>query len=156
MKDYDRYGIRRTWDWQDVDNQTRKYMHELPCFWPEDWVSSPLNWALIDDHGNLGLLDYQHPILLSGEYGSAYEPHYYFNDRGGEALRRAKAMIRFVFDKTDALSLIGKTPILKKGAWYIVRMIGFKRTRLLQTEHGPMIESIMTKEMWNKQENSIE
>jgi hypothetical protein len=40
-------------------------MEDLPCFWPEDWVSSPLNYALIDNHGNIGLLVCMSPTFTS-------------------------------------------------------------------------------------------
>ena len=136
------YGIRRTFNPEDIDRQTRPVMESLPCFWPPDWVASENNWALIDDHGNIGLLDYQRP--------GVYEPHLYFSDRGREALDRAKAMIAWVFDNTDAQELRGKTPILKRGAWWVVRMIGFKRTGMGHTEYCPVYESVMTREMWDK------
>lgn len=139
---YEQYQIRRTFNPEDIDRQTRKCMEDLPCFWPPDWVACPLNYALIDNHDNIGLLDYQQP--------GVYEPHLYFSDRGREALDRATAMIAWTFDNTDALELQGKTPILCKGAWYIVRKIGFKRTVMHYTEFGPMYGSIMTREMWRK------
>ena len=142
------YGIRRTFNPEDIDRQTRPVMESLPCFWPPDWVASENNWALIDDHGNIGLLDYQRP--------GVYEPHLYFSDRGREALDRAKAMIAWVFDNTDAQELRGKTPILKRGAWWVVRMIGFKRTGMGHTEYCPVYESIMTRDMWHNKGKIID
>lgn len=138
------YGIRRTFNAEEVDAQTRKHMHELPCFWPESWVSSEKNFAFIDDHGNIGLLDYQGPGL--------YEPHLYFSDRGREAMNRAEAMIDWTFQTTPAKTLIGKTPILCKGAWFIVRWLGFQRLGVIETDFSPCYLSRMTKEMWDNRE----
>lgn len=142
MKDYELYGVRRTSDPEDVDRQTRKCMESLPCFWPPDWIASPRNYALIDDHDNIGLLDYKSSGI--------YEPHLYFSDRGNEALARATAMIAWTFDNTDVEELQGETPILCKGAWWVVRKIGFKRTGLIRNEYGPMLCSLMTREMWQE------
>lgn len=117
-------------------------MADLPCFWPADWVASEKNYAFIDDHGNIGLLDWKSP--------GVYEPHLYFSDRGGEALARATAMIAYTFAETDAQVLNGHTPILCKGAWYIVRKIGFKRVGLVTTDFGPEYVSVMTRSMWDE------
>lgn len=134
--------IRRTFDWEDVARQTDKYKYAMPCFWPPDWVASENNYALIDEHDNIGLLDYQRP--------GVYEPHLYFESRGREAIDVARDMIDWTFDNTPARRLEGQTPILCKGAWYVVRKIGFKRTGIVFTEWGPMHGSVMTKELWNE------
>ena len=139
-----KFNIRRTFDPEDVDRQTRKCMEDLPCFWPADWVAYEKNYALIDDHDNIGLLDYKAPGI--------YEPHLYFSDRGREALARATAMIAWTFDNTDAKELRGQTPILCKGAWWLVRKIGFKRTGLIQTDFSPAYASVMTREMWEERQ----
>lgn len=134
------YGIRRTFEPQDIHRQTSKHMAKLPCFWPDDWVGCHLNYALIDDHDNIGLMDYVKP--------GVYEVHIYFEDRGGEALARLKAMRDWVFTETPALQLIGKTPVLERGAWLLIRLAGFRRVGMADTRFGPMHLSQLTKEMW--------
>jgi hypothetical protein len=134
------YGIRRTFDPTDVSRQTDKHMHKLLCFWPDDWVGSDKNYALIDDHDNIGLMDYSRPYV--------YEVHIYFTDRGAEALARLKAMRDWVFENTDAVLLVGKTPVLEKGAWLLTRLAGFKRIGLIDTTWGPMHMSTLSKDDW--------
>lgn len=136
------YGIRRTFDPADVARQTDKHMYKLPCFWPESWVKDEKNYALIDDHNNVGLMDYYRPYI--------YEVHIYFEDRGGEALERLKGMRDWVFQNTDAGALVGKTPVLEKGAWLLTRLAGFKRIGMVETSFGPMHHSLLTKEEWQK------
>lgn len=140
MTNLNPYNIRRTFDPSEVAQQTDKHMWKLPCFWPPDWVGSDKNYALIDDHNNVGLMDYYRPFI--------YETHIYFEDRGGEALRRVKAMIGWAFENTDALMLVGKTPVLEKGAWLLTRMSGMKRISTIDTAWGPMHMSALTKEEW--------
>lgn len=125
-------------------------MADLPCFWPPDWVSDERNYALVDDHGNVGLLDY----VSEG----VYEPHLYFTDRGMEALNRAKEMITWVFQNTKAVRLNGQTPILQKGAWWLARKLQFQKLGTAQSEWGPMRLSCMTRERWEeliKMEHSL-
>lgn len=138
----DNFRCWRTHDAADVDYQTRKVMDTLLHFCPEVWIADPRNIAVKDDHGNIGLLDYVAPQI--------YEPHLYFEDRGKEALDRAKKMLTWVFENTDALELHGFTPIYQKGAWLFVRKIGFKRLGLVEGGHCPCYASLMTKEMWRE------
>ncbi len=137
-----RYGIRRTFDPEDVARQTNKHMEKLPCFWPDDWVASDKNYALIDDHNNIGLMDYYKPGI--------YEVHIYFEDRGKEALDRLKGMRDWVFHNTDATVLVGKTPVLEKGAWLLTRLAGFTRVGTIETRFCPMFMSTLSKEDWQK------
>ncbi len=134
------YGIRRTFEPEDVARQTDKHMHKLPCFWPPDWVQCDKNYAIIDDHGNVGLMDYYRPHI--------YEVHIYFEDRGKEALLRLKGMRDWVFQNTDANALVGKTPVMEKGAWLLTRLAGFKRVGMLETLWGPMHHSLLTRKEW--------
>lgn len=137
------YNIRRTFDPEDVARQTDKHMHKLPCFWPPDWVASEKNYALIDDHNNIGLMDYYRPFI--------YETHIYFEDRGKEALARLKGMIAWAFLNTDAKVLVGKTPVLEKGAWMLTRLSGMKKVGMIDTAFGPMHMSALTKEQWRQE-----
>lgn len=134
------YGIRRTFDPTDVARQTDKHMQDLPCFWPEDWVRAEQNYSIVDDHGNISLMDYVRP--------GVYETHIYFEDRGGEALRRALAMVDWAFENTEAQLLVGKTPVLHKAAWYLTRKLGFKRVSVIDTAWGPMYMSTLSKVDW--------
>lgn len=136
------YGIRRTFDPADVAQQTDKHMHKMMCFWPPSWIEDRRNWALIDDHNNVGLMDYYKPFI--------YEVHIYFEDRGAEALARLKGLRDWTFENTDAALLVGKTPVLEKGAWLLTRLAGFKRTGNIDTAWGPMHMSTLSKEDWIK------
>jgi len=120
-------------------------MHKLPCFWPEDWVKSPLNYSIVDNHTNLILLDY----VQEG----VYEVHIYFEDRGAEALTRANAIKDWIFHQTPARLLIGKTPVLEKGAWLFARLVGFKRVGVIDTKWGSQFMSSLSKEQWNESRN---
>lgn len=133
-------SVRQTKDWEDVDRQTRKFINSLPCFWPVDWVSDSRNYALIDDRENIGLFDYN---------PSGYEGHMYFNSRGKEAIASASEMIQWFFDNTQETEIIGKTPILCKGAWMLARKLGFKRIGVIAGEFGPMYHSRLTKSEWD-------
>lgn len=135
------YGIRRTFDPADVARQTDKHMGELLCFWPPDWVGSELNYAIVDNHGNISLLDYVTPRI--------YEVHIYYEDKGREAFDRARAMLDWIFAETPALMLVGKTPVLHKAAWFFARKLGFKRTAVIDTAFGPMYMSTLAKDQWN-------
>jgi RimJ/RimL family protein N-acetyltransferase len=135
------YGIRRTTDPADVARQTDKHMHKLLCFWPDDWVKSPDNYSIVDDHGNISLLDYVQEGI--------YEVHIYYEDTGAEAFARAAAMLDWIFRETPARLLVGKTPVLERAAWYFARKLGFKRVAVIDTEWGPMYMSTMSKEQWH-------
>ena len=85
-------------------------------------------------------MDYYRPFI--------YEVHIYFEDRGAAALRRLKGMRDWTFQNTDAALLVGKTPVLEKGAWLLTRLAGFKRTGTIETSFGPMHMSTLSKEDW--------
>lgn len=138
-------GVRRTFDPEDIDRQTRKHMEHLPCFWPADWVAYHFNYALIDDYENISLFDYQ---------PGGYEGHMYFTSRGRQAIDAAAQMIQWFFDNTNEDHIIGKTPIKCKGAWYLVRQLGFKRIGLISSEFCPLIHSRLTREEWRNNEHS--
>jgi len=134
------YGIRRTTNPADVDRQTSKHMHKLLCFWPEDWVKSPVNYSIVDNHGNIALLDYVREGI--------YEVHIYYEDTGKEAFDRARAMLDWIFQETPAQLLVGKTPVLEKAAWFFARKLGFKRVSVIETNWGPMYMSSLSKGQW--------
>ena len=133
-------GVRRTFAAADVAAQTDKAMLDLPCFWPEDWVAAEQNYAIIDNDGNIALLEYVSP--------GVYHPHIYFSARGREAIEVAKEMLHWVFTMTDAEELLGETPILAKNAWFVVRQVGFKPQGLAASEWGPLRLSRMTKQQF--------
>lgn len=131
--------VRRTYDWEDIHNQTKKYMQDLPCFWPEDWVSSDKNIALTNDVGDIGMYDYQ---------PTGYEAHLYYTSRGRQALDVAVEMVQWFFDNTTEDVIFGETPILHKAAWLLARKTGFQRVSIIRQDHGPMYRSIMTRYRW--------
>ena len=131
-------GVRRTFAAADVAAQTDKVMHELPCFWPASWVEARENYSIVDNDGNVSLLEYVSP--------GVYHPHLYFSARGREAVSVAKEMLTWIFNMTPAEVLLGETPILAKGAWWVVRQLGFEPMGLAASEWGPIRLSRMTKE----------
>lgn len=102
-----------------------------------DWLETRGNVAYEED-GNVGMFDLYFPGVYSG--------HYFFRDRGKKAKELSIRILRHVFDYHKATAIRGLTPIKHKAAIWMTRNIGFKDYGEVETEIGPCVIFVMTRD----------
>ena len=129
--------IHQTKDVDIVTKATEQYRHEMHGFYPELWLGVDANIALTDGR-NVALFEYELPGVYSG--------HYFFLDRGREALDVAKGMLKIIFSPTYPVQIIkGYTPLENKGALWMSRKLGFVGHGEIFTTAGPCELFILSK-----------
>lgn len=137
----------RTYDVEKVKAATAQYAHEIVGFEPEDWLANPLNIALINDNGDVALLEHQ--VSLKNTVCA----HYFFFSRGKEAVKTGQKLMREVFETTYVETITGLTPEDNKGALWMNRRLGLKEHGQVDTEIGPCRFVMITKEQWKDLNN---
>jgi hypothetical protein len=114
----------------------------LMGFYPEEWLSLPLNVALSNDDGDFALFERYSEFVVTG--------HYFFKSRGAKAVNMAKAFLEEAFTGPYNIETIrGLTPLDKKGARRLSSHIGFKSYGEVQTKAGPCELFILNKNDWS-------
>lgn len=135
--------VARTHNIDIINEATKDYKHELTGFIPDFWLCIPTNVALTNDNGDVALFN-RHLELPNTVTG-----HYFFHSRGRQALNAAKEMIREVFTGPyDVTSIMGLTPLEKKGALWMNRQLGFGHDEEVDTTAGPCRFVLLTKQEW--------
>lgn len=110
-------------------------------FYPEEWLSNPLNVALTDGKGNYSLYEREAKGIVSG--------HYFMVARGRQALSLAKQMLTEIFTGPYDVQIVrGFTPITHKGALWMNKQLNFKGYGTVETAAGTMELVILTKKEW--------
>ena len=126
-----------------INAATVDYKHELTGFYPDLWLSIPMNVALTNDKGDVGLFE------RTADMDGTVTGHYFFHSRGKEALRTAKEMLHEIFTGPyDVTSIVGLTPLEKKGALWMNRQLGFGHEEEVETAAGPCRFVLLTKQEW--------
>ena len=136
----------RTYDVEKVKAATAQYAEEIVGFDPEEWLSDPLNIALINDNEDIALFENQ--IAAT----NAVCGHYFFFSRGKEAVKAATQFLREIFCY-DVQTIVGITPEDNKGAIWMNRRLGFKEYGQVATEVGPCRLVVLTKKEWEQINN---
>jgi hypothetical protein len=135
--------ITRTRNIDIINAATKEYKHELTGFYPDLWLSIPMNVVLTNENGDVGLFE------RTAEMDGTVTGHYFFHSRGREALRTAKEMLREIFTGPyDVTSIVGLTPLEKKGALWMNRQLGFGHEEEVDTVAGPCRFVLLTKQEW--------
>lgn len=129
----------RTFRPSDLILATEQMGDNLHGFYPEEWLADKKNIALVNDKGDVALLE-----CLNG----IYTGHYFFFSRGRDAVEAAKDFLKEAFIVYDIKVIRGLTPVEKKGAWWLTKHLGFKDYGLVDTSFGTCHLSILTKEEW--------
>lgn len=111
--------IVRTRSVPDVVRAVNDMLDEIgPRFVPEDFLADDRNIALINDSGDVAIIE---------PHGSpgVYKGHYFFFNRGKEAIRAAKEFLFEAFTEYPVERIMGFTPVEKLGALWLTRHLGF-------------------------------
>lgn len=110
--------IWRTFDTDAVAAALEQSKDDLMGCPIEPWLANKDNIALRDDYGNISLFEYRQE--------GAYTGHYFFLQRGRDAVLAAEDMLHEIFsDWSPVHIIIGTTPVDKKGALWMSRHLGF-------------------------------
>lgn len=93
-----------------------------------DWLASEGNIPVTFGNGDVALFD--------DEGDGVYEGHYLFVSRGQEAIRHARAALRFMFGEAGATLIFGMVPVARRDVKWITRRLGFKSAGLRETSEG--------------------
>jgi hypothetical protein len=95
------------------------------------WVENLNNRMYVNEQGDVGLATF--------EYSGVYNVHWFFQSRGKEAIKVAKAMIDRLFKDTDAKIVRGLTPVDVKAARFLAKHVGFTSYGLVECpeDDGP-------------------
>lgn len=132
----------RTYDLEKIKRAMSLYDDEIVGFHPEEWVSNPMNIALINEHGDVGL--FEHQAMLKNTVCA----HYFFFSRGKQAVKVAQDFLVELFSTTYVKTILGLTPEAHKGALWMNRRLGCKEYGTVDTVIGPCRFVILTKEQW--------
>lgn len=135
-------GVKRTKDVDKVTAATYQYAEAIEGFYPEEWLSNPLNIALINDNDDIAL--FEHQLGLTNTVCG----HYFFFSRGKEAYKAGLEFLEEVFTNTYVETIIGLTPLDNKGALWMNRKLGFKEHGNVDTVIGPCRFVMLTKDQW--------
>ena len=136
----------RTYSVKKVVAATAQYSEEIEGFEPKEWLSNPLNIALINDNNDIALFENQEALsrTVCG--------HYFFFSRGKEAVKAAKEFLHELFSSDYGVETItGLTPEEHKGALWMNRRLGFNDYGQVETVIGPCRFVMLTKEQWKEQ-----
>ena len=107
----------------------------------KSWIEDKRNILLIDDRGNMTAFEYSK--------AGVYRGHYFFKDRGKEALKAASSFLEEFFQQPEEPSvLIGVTPLTYLGARWLNRKIGLESNGVIETPTGPSEMFMMTRKQW--------
>ena len=135
--------IERTFDHDAVEHAMKSYVDKIVGFHPHVWLTDESNVALTDGR-NYSLFERELPHVVTG--------HYFFLDRGKEAISIAKEMLREAFNGDYNIDIIrGLTPLENLGARWMSKHIGFTSYGVVQTMLGPCELVILTKKEWEEQ-----
>lgn len=140
--------VKRTHNLEYVKAATDPCKHELKGFHPDLWLTIPQNVALVNDNKDIGLFERvaEQPYAVYG--------HYFFHSRGREALNAAKDMLQEIFTGPyDVESIIGLTPLDKRGALWMNRQLGFSHEEDVETDAGPCRFVLLTKQEWEDRQH---
>jgi hypothetical protein len=136
-------SVIRTHNIDILNAATKEYKNELTGFYPDLWLSIPMNVALTNEAGDVGLFE------RTAEMSGTVTGHYFFHSRGQKALLTAKEMLREIFTGPyDVTSIVGLTPIENKGALWMNRQLGFGHEEEEDTVAGPCRFVLLTKQEW--------
>lgn len=82
------------------------------------WLATPGNIALTNDNGDVALFEGRSPGVYCG--------HYFFHARGKDAVKAAEEFLKEFWSFDDVKTIIGFTPLHKKGALWLSQHLGFK------------------------------
>jgi hypothetical protein len=122
--------------------QTMKPHLPINGFNPFLWLLNDKNICLTDGDGNFTLFEYVRDGVYNG--------HIFFVARGKEAIRISKEMLEYVFTEYPVKTLVGYTPLCKKGALWLMQHLGFKKYGTIFINEGEENQVWgMTQEMFN-------
>jgi hypothetical protein len=135
--------VTRTYNIDIINDATKDYKQDLTGFYPKFWLGIYDNVALTNDNKDVALFD------RHSELENAVTGHYFFHSRGKQALKAAKEMIREIFTGPyNVTSIMGLTPLEKKGALWMNRQLGFRHEEEVDTTAGPCRFVLLTKQEW--------
>lgn len=132
----------RTFDPEVVKEAVKLYAEEIVGLNVEEWLSNPLNIALVNEKGDVSLLEHQ--VALTNTVCA----HYFFKSRGKEAIKTGKEFMAEVFNNTYVEVITGLTPCNHKAALWMNRQLGLKEYGVVNTEIGPCKFAVITKQQW--------
>lgn len=109
------------------------------------WLANNRNIALIDERDNVALFEPFRPNVYVG--------HYYFLDRGKEAVKAAKQFLHEAFNHEGIEAIVGLTPEHERGARWLSRHIGFKSSGIVETPLEPCELFVLTKKEYKELTN---
>lgn len=112
--------IRRTFSTAELVRAVGDMLDEIGSrFNPGAFLADHDNIVLVNDEGDVGIME---------PHGSpyVYKVHYFFLQRGKEAVKASKAFLTEAFTNYPCHLMMGFTPIDKKGAMWMTRHLGFK------------------------------
>lgn len=134
----------RTTDAELVGRAVETYADAITGFTVEDWLSNPLNVALVE--GDDAALFERQPHADHVVFG-----HYFFRSKGKYAVKAAKSFLEEIFTGPyNVQAVTGLTPIDHKAAIWMTRHLGFNFDGEIQTDEGPYLFSVLTKQEWEK------
>lgn len=133
------YKVRRSFDSYYLEETMSPFMKDAVGFEPVTLLKDSRTVLLVDDKDNFGLFEYDSPGIYYGHYlfGSA---------RGRKAFSLAKEMLTYFFKQHPVEKIYGETPIDHSGALGLTTLLGFEEVGVEETEAGPMVLSVLTKE----------
>ncbi len=120
-----------------INEAIKRYPNELVNnFNPSEWLSDPNNVALTDGK-NIALFEREKAV---------WNTHWLFESRGREAISVGKAMLKYMFDNSDAAAIKGLTPAHCRAARWFNRQLGGKSYGMIDTVIGPCELFILERE----------
>jgi hypothetical protein len=103
-----------------------------------EWATDPKNILYLDEYDNIAIFE---PIT-----DTRYSGHYYFVQRGKEALVAAKKFLEKFFTENPHIAVLqGFVPVEHLGARWMSRQIGLKSYGVEETTIGPVEMFILTR-----------
>lgn len=133
--------IYRSTDTEQFERQMEEFRDIIEDLDVKGWLENPNNICLVDDRGNIGLLDYASPGL--------YNVHCFFQDRGKDAIKHGRAMLKYAFHYDEVKVMRGLTPLKLIGARWFNRKMGMQSEGVLYYGDEPSELFILTKQMFN-------
>lgn len=136
--------IKRTKNFDDINQATKAHLHKLTSFDPRIWTEDDSNVALINENKDVALFQRSAPRVVFG--------HYFFHSRGRAALNAATDMLKEIFTGPYNVEVIqGLTPLEKLGARWLNRKLGFTSHGVTDTVAGPCEIVILTRNEWRSE-----
>jgi hypothetical protein len=118
------------------------YSDEIVGLDLREWLANPLNIALINDKGDVSLLEHQEHLTNTAI------AHYFYFSRGKEAIKTGQQFLKEVFTEHYPETIIGLTPEKHKGALWLNRKLGLTEHGTVDTAIGPCRFVMITKQQW--------